>query len=329
MDSGKRRLGVIGTPVWDVIHGWPPGSACVEGWGGIAYALSAFAAALPNSWEIVPVMKVGQDVAERANDFLSTLRNVAPDAAPVIVPEPNNRSEIHYYDEEHRTELLTGRTPSWEWHEIEPWLRDRGLDALYVNFVSGWELDLVAAKRMRAIFRGPIYADLHMMLWVPQENGLRALQPLPRAAEWLGCFDLVQVNEEEMAMLANSSEELAAAAFDAGVRCTAVTLGSRGAIYFASSDLNLPSVSAAREQRAAPKSARSELVAPAMVRGGPGIDPTGCGDVWGATFFSRLLLGDTPGTAMLAAHEAAGSNAARHGVGGLVEHLRRDMGAEQ
>ena len=132
MKSGKRRLGVIGTPVWDVIHGWPPGSEPTEGWGGIAYALSAFAAALPDSWEIVPIMKVGQDVAERVPTFLSTLRNVAADAAPVIVPQPNNRSEIHYYDEEQRSERLTGRTPSWEWHEIEPWLRDRSLSLIHI-----------------------------------------------------------------------------------------------------------------------------------------------------------------------------------------------------
>jgi hypothetical protein len=329
MKSGKRRLGVIGTPVWDVIHGWPPGSEPTEGWGGIAYALSAFAAALPDSWEIVPIMKVGQDVAERVRTFLSTLRNVAADAAPVIVPQPNNRSEIHYYDEEQRSERLTGRTPSWEWHEIEPWLRDRSLDALYVNFVSGWELDLDAAKRMRAMFRGPIYADLHMMLWVPQENGLRALQPLPRTAEWLGCFDFVQVNEQEMMMLAGSSEELAAAAFDAGVRCTAITLGSRGAVYFASPDLDLANLSATREQRVASGCALSELVTPNVVRTGPGIDPTGCGDVWGATFFARLLLGDTPEAAILAAHQAAGSNAAWHGVGGLVEHIRSSTAAPQ
>src|SRR3569623_254793 len=276
----KYRLGVIGTPVWDVIHGWPPEGAPVEGWGGIAYALSALAAALPDGWEIVPIMKVGQDVAQRAKEFLSTLRNGAADAAPVVVPQPNNRSEIHYYSEEHRDELLSGRTPAWEWSELERQLRERNLDALYVNFVSGWEMDLDAARRLRAAFRGPIYADLHMMLWVPQSNGLRALQPLSRVPEWLGCFDFVQVNEQEMTMLARSSKELAAEAFRAGVSCTVVTLGSQGAMYFASPKLNLAGISAAREQRITMESPEPELVAPPVVRAGPGIDPTGCGDVW-------------------------------------------------
>ena len=317
----KYRLGVIGTPVWDVIHGWPPGGVPSEGWGGIAYALGALAAALPERWEVVPILKVGEDVAGRARDYLKTLQNVAADADPVVVPQPNNRSEIHYYSAEQRTEVLTGRTPSWDWPELEPRLKESNLDALYVNFVSGWELDLDTAKRMRAAFQGPIYADLHMMLWVPQPNGLRALQPLPRAAEWLGCFDFVQVNEEEAAMLAGSFEELAANARREGVLCTAITLGSRGAICFAPRHLDLARISEARANRAARTPALPALVAPRVVRTGAGIDPTGCGDVWGATFFSRLLLGDTPDGAMSVAHEVAGRNASWRGVTGLVDHL--------
>ena len=130
-------------------------------------------------------------------------------------------------------------------------------------------------------------------------------------------------------MLAGSFEELAAEAFRAGVLCTVVTLGSQGAMYFAPPDLNLANISAAREHRITMESAHSELVAPPAVRVGSGIDPTGCGDVWGATFFSRLLLGDAPRAAVLAAHEAAGRNAARRGVSGLVDYLRSAASGEE
>jgi len=318
----KRRLGVVGTLVWDVIYGCPPASERVEGWGGIAYALSALAAALPESWEIVPILKVGEDVAARAEEFLSTLRNVAPDMTLVVVPEPNNRSELRYITEDRRTEQLSGHTPAWSWAELEPSLSERNVDALYVNFLSGWELDLDAAKRMRATFHGPIYADLHMLLWVAQSNGMRALQPLPRAAEWYGCFDFVQVNEDEMATLAHSPEELAADSFREGVLCIVVTLGSRGAVYFASPHLAIADIPTARAHIVTIDSAESQLVEPLTVRDGSDVDPTGCGDVWGATYFSRLLLGDTPAAAMLVANEAAGRNATWRGVGGLVNRLR-------
>ena len=131
----KRRLGVVGTLVWDVIYGCPPASERVEGWGGIAYALSALAAALPESWEIVPILKVGEDVAARAEEFLSTLRNVAPDMTLVVVPEPNNRSELRYITEDRRTEQLSGHTPAWSWAELEPSLSERNVDAQ--NFAIG------------------------------------------------------------------------------------------------------------------------------------------------------------------------------------------------
>jgi sugar/nucleoside kinase (ribokinase family) len=317
----KRRLGVIGTLVWDVIYGCPPASERVEGWGGIAYALSALSAALPDSWEIAPILKVGEDVAIQAQEFLSTLRHIAPETTLVIVPEPNNRSELHYTSDEHRTEQLSGRTPAWDWSELERHLSAHSVDALYVNFLSGWELDLDAAKRMRKAFRGPIYADLHMLLWVAQSNGMRALQRLPRAAEWYGCFDFVQVNEDEMATLSHSPEELAAAAFHQGVLCTVVTLGSRGAVYFASPHLAIADIPAAREREVTMRSADSQLVEPLTVRDPSNIDPTGCGDVWGATYFSRLLLGDTPGAAAIVANEAAGRNATWRGVSGLAHRL--------
>ena len=53
------RVGVIGSLVWDEIHGRDPLAAPVEEWGGIAYALAGMDAALPPDWEIVPLIKAG------------------------------------------------------------------------------------------------------------------------------------------------------------------------------------------------------------------------------------------------------------------------------
>ncbi len=54
--------------------------------GALAYALGALDAALPDDWEIVPLLKVGEDLAGRARDFLRTLRHLAPEAAAIAVP---------------------------------------------------------------------------------------------------------------------------------------------------------------------------------------------------------------------------------------------------
>ena len=106
----KKRIGVIGSLVWDVIHGRDARSVPVEEWGGITYTLSGLDAALPDDWEIVPIMKVGEDLAARAREFLRTLKHIAPDAALIEVPYPGAaRRAALLLDDERRTEHLTRR----------------------------------------------------------------------------------------------------------------------------------------------------------------------------------------------------------------------------
>ncbi len=313
-----RRVGVIGTFVWDVIHGRQPNATPVQEWGGITYSLSALDAALAEDWEIVPVMKVGDDLAEKAGAYLRSLRRVASDAALVAVPYPNNRVELRYFSDERRTETLSGGFPGWTWPALAPLIETLRLDALYVNFLSGWEMDLETTQQLRKHFRGPMYADLHMLVMAVQADGLRVPRPLSHVREWCGCFDLLQANEDEIELLAPDSMALAATAMHAGARCLMVTLGKRGAVYFA--EQGFESLDDLRTARGAAAPIRTELV-PAQVVLHP-LDPTGCGDVWGATCFSRLLAGDNLGTAIRAAHRAAARNVEHRGATGLADHLR-------
>src|SRR5882762_3902430 len=230
----KKRVGVIGSFVWDVIHGRDARAVPVEEWGGITYTLSGLDAGLYDDWEIVPIMKVGADLAGRAREFLRTLRHIAPDAALVEVPYPGHRVELRYFDEERRTEVLSGNIPGWSWLGLKPLIDDARLDALYINFLSGWELDLETTQLLRQHFRGPIHCDLHMKVMAVQPDGLRTFRPIPNVAEWCACFDFLQMNEDELATIAPDSMSLAATAIASGVSCLLVTLGKRGAIYVAS-----------------------------------------------------------------------------------------------
>lgn len=330
-DRPKKRVGVIGTFVWDVIHGRDPRQLPVEEWGGITYALSGLDAALPEDWEIVPLMKVGSDLASRAKQFLGTLRRIAPDAALVEVPWPNQRVELRYFSDERRSERLSGGVPGWSWPALHPLLATARLDALYVNFLSGWELDLETARAIRAQFAGPIYCDLHMLVMAVQEDGLRTPKPLPDVAEWCSCFDVLQMNEDEMATVAPDAMALSATALAAGVSCLVVTLGRRGAVYFAAPGFerlaDLPPrgglATAPRGGRTAFGPVRTALV-PGITTPGAG-DPTGCGDVWGATYFSRLLAGDKLLEAIRRAHAAAARNVEHRGASGLAAYLRGEL----
>jgi hypothetical protein len=319
----KRRVGVIGSFVWDVIHGRDPRDAPVEEWGGITYALGALDAALPSDWEFVPIVKVGSDLAQSAREFVADLERASPDAAPIEVPHPNNRVVMHYQSDERRCEHLKGGVPGWSWLGLKPLLA--GLDALYINLISGFELDLETAQLIRQHFRGPIYCDIHSLLLAVQPNGLRTLQPLANPAAWCRCFDLIQVNEDEMNMMSSDPMALASIAFAEGVSSVAITLGNRGVIYFAApgferlSDLREPGLAA---KSGAIRTAKLPAKAPRHL--GPG-DPTGCGDVWGATYFSRLLAGDKLDAAIDRALDAAARNVDHRGARGLADYLRGEL----
>src|SRR6476469_1727388 len=277
-----KRVGVIGSFVWDVIHGRDPHDAPVEEWGGITYTLGAFDAALPEGWEMVPLAKVGFDLASRARDFVRDLDTAAADAAPIEVPHHNNRVSLHYQSDERRCEHLSGGVPPWTWLGLKPLLAD--LDALYINLISGFELDLETAQLIRTHFKGPIYCDLHSLLLAVQPDGLRTLQPLQNPEGWFRCFDIIQVNEDEMSMMAPDPLALAARATACGVKLLAVTLGSRGAVYFA--EPGFESLEDLGRDRLGPATGaiRTELIPAIPARDLKGGDPTGCGDVWGATY---------------------------------------------
>jgi len=105
------------------------------------------------------------------------------------------------------------------------------------------------------------------------------------------------------------------------VRCLAITLGRRGAVYFAAPDFErIDDVNRPRALGSSVGPVRTALVpTERLVEGG---DPTGCGDVWGSTYFSRLLAGDNLSVAILAANRAAARNVEHRGASGLSNHLR-------
>ena len=316
------RLGVVGTLVWDTIVR-PDRPVPVEEWGGIAYAVEALSAVLPERWEVLPLLRVGKDLAERALRFLRSVPRVQVERGVVIVSEPNNRVELRYQGDERRSERLRGGVPPWLWPELAPLVRD--CDALYVNFISGFEMQLDTAQALRAGFHGPTYADLHSLFLGIGAYGLRVPRELPLWHDWLRCFDAVQVNEEEFELLGRAwgdPWELAAASVGADLKLIAVTLGARGAAYVAGPGMREDPQSwpQARHRLAATGTSRSALVS---LEGAPRRgDPTGCGDVWGATFFARLLAGEGLERAMTDANQAAARNVDYRGASGLHRHLR-------
>lgn len=318
---GRRRLGVLGSLVWDEIHGRDPAAPAVEEWGGIAYALGGFEAALDPDWQVVPLIKVGHDLADEAAEFFRGLTRLVPGGRGVLVPVPNNRVTLRYLSAERRCERMSGGVPGWTWAELGPMVRD--LDALYLNFISGFELELGTAQALRQAFHGPIYADLHSLLFGMPQDGVRHLRPLADPAAWLACFDVVQMNEDEMAMFGPDPLSVAAMALAAGVRLLVVTLGPRGAVYVAAPGFDgFDTPGAPRPGRAGETAVRTALVpAPAA----EALDPTGCGDVFGAALAARLAAGAPVEAAIAEANRLAARNASLRGAGRLGGLLRGEL----
>jgi sugar/nucleoside kinase (ribokinase family) len=197
------------------------------------------------------------------------------------------------------------------------------LDALYVNFITGFETDLATMQALRHAFAGPIYGDLHSLALGRRPDGTRYYRPIEEALAWLQCFDVAQLNEDELAQLGDAPLALASRALTAGVGAVCVTLGPRGAQYVAAADFRgLAWAGGPRPARGA--GAGAGLVTTATVTGeGPAEgDPTGCGDVFGATLCAELLGGATLDAALGAANRMARRNVGYRGATGLQHHLR-------
>lgn len=324
------KVGIIGSLVWDLIYGRDPLAPPVEEWGGIAYALAGLDASLKQDWQIVPLIKVGRDLSREAQQLLNGLSRLAPGGRCVEVTAPNNRVVLHYQSTERRCERMAGGVPGWTWAELGPMVRD--LDAIYLNFISGFELCLGTAQALRRGFQGPIYADFHSLFLGMQQDGMRVLQPLPDAADWFGCFDLVQLNEDEMRQLSPDPLTLSAQALAAGVSLLIVTLGPRGVAYVAAPGFDRLADRRTGGQAEAPllssvrpsdrPTVRSALIKAPTVET---LDPTGCGDVFGAAAFARLLSGDPVEAALRHATTLAARNAGFRGARGLASHLRGEL----
>jgi len=154
-------------------------------------------------------------------------------------------------------------------------------------------------------------------------RGLRVPQSLAHWGEWFRCFDGVQMNEDEFELLGHQTEDpwqLTAGVLGGDLKLITVTLGPRGAAYVTAPAFDSDPVTwmdrRSLSTTGPARSGRIGLGTPALTG-----DPTGCGDVWGATFFARLLSGDSLVAAMEEANKRAARNVEHRGARGLFRHL--------
>jgi sugar/nucleoside kinase (ribokinase family) len=301
-----RTIGVTGVAVDDTIE-MPDGTVTVDR-GGIYHVVHTLSALVPPGTTIVPILAVGSDaIADVRRDF-GALPGVIVDGL-VPVPEVNNKVHIRYDADGSRTESLTGGVSPLGWSTLEPWVGR--LEAWLWNMVSGMEVTRETFLRVKTGFGGPIHLDVHSLCLEHHHGGPRRHRPPEAWEAWVAGTTWVQMNEIEARLLWDGRAEaidpedepdLARRVHALGSEGVLITRGESGAAYHGADGLIL----------------RLGADAPA-----PPVDPTGCGDVFGAAWFAlRVTRALDPRPAFAGAMLAAGVKATVRGTRGLAERLR-------
>jgi sugar/nucleoside kinase (ribokinase family) len=129
---------------------------------------------------------------------------------------------------------------------------------------------------------------------------------LPQAPSWFSCFNVIQLNEDEIGQLGSDPLAIAADAMRQGCTALCVTLGARGAAYFTGDPIRTARI---------PAPAVHPAVFPQES------DPTGCGDVFGGATAAALLAGASIEDALRLGTQLGTRNLSHHGASGLRDHL--------
>lgn len=217
--------------------------------------------------------------------------------------------------------MLTGGVAPWAAAELLPIVT--GLDALYINHMSGLEMEIGTAEEVRRRFTGPIYTDLHSLFLEPPAGRPRLTRPLPHANRWLRTADVVQLNEVELGLLEQTGDDPFGAVRSGEPAAVLVTRGAAGADFVArlETDENL-AFGGGPHPAGEMRSGRVPLPGGSLQG-----DPTGCGDIWGSVVFCGLLQDMPLPAAITRAHVAAAArieHARMQGLAGAIEDALRD-----
>lgn len=279
----------------------------------------------PKAGLIRPLIRLGFDAAEAGADALASVPRTDVGGC-LIVEEPNNRLEIRYQTDADRIEKVAGGVSGWTASEITE--RLRGVHALLVNFVSGYEMNLSVTPAVRSIFLGPMHGDRHSLFFRVDPDGTRTPAALGYCTAWAECFGSVQMNENEgkLTVPQGTGATVAGAipsALDAGSRVATVTRGVRGVSCGAVEDLSAQALDWSPQPR--PETGARRLDGSVTMPARQGGDPTGCGDVCGAAFFARCLSGDPLPVAMRTAGRLVARNVECQGADGLFDILHKEV----
>ncbi|PWT92971.1 MAG: hypothetical protein C5B54_02630 [Acidobacteria bacterium] len=259
--------------------------------GGIHYNVRTLAALLGSRYVILPISCVSADLLTEIAADLGQFGGKIGFEGLMRVSGPAMECELIYDESGQRERVLRHRPP-----QIRALPRE-GLSqtvALMVNFVDGDELALETLHEIRSDgFAGLLYLDLHNL--VLMQADLRASSMFSEIIAASNEADFVQMNRVEASAVLGLDDfepgHIAREIDRIGLqpkRAVVVTLDKDG-VYCR--------ITAGRPHHYVIPGERVQLK-----------DPTGCGDIFSASFLNSIMDGIPIGESLVAANKAASSN---------------------
>ena len=269
-------------------------------YGGILYNLVALASLLPEA-KIRPFTFLGKNIGPKVAALARELKNLDWSHAPKL-KRKTNQVCLFYQPNGEKKEILKHPVPKFKWRDLKPALQ---AEALLVNFISGWEVSPQLFQKLRRKYTGAIHVDIHSQLLGIRKNGER-FRRRPKNWQVFLDADFVQMNQREWELVAElpfSPKNLSRFCDQwksKGWKGVIVTLAERGAVLAYRND-------------------RDKIFShPAPKVKNP--EQTGAGDFFSAGFFSALLEGKNPKSALRKAVRTASWKCRYQGIENVLLH---------
>ncbi len=295
------KITVIGHLCLDTIH-LPTHEPPRRSYGGIAFTLATLASLMGPDDTVTPVLGVGRN--EHA-EFLEWLQQFPQIKTEAIFTLPGPTNEVHLFYEGtggSRTECSNHISPPIPFEAIKPHL---SCDGILVNMISGFDITLETLDKVRMEIREkgiPIHFDFHSLTLGVDKEFKRFRRPLSDWRRWCFMLHSVQLSELEAQGLTAeryNEEHLINQMMPLMVSALIITRGEKGATLVR------------QEHKKLLRHEEPGIPLPAA------IDPTGCGDVFGAAFFLQWLRTKNLVGAVQFANRVASAKTAFSGPEGL------------
>lgn len=271
-NANTRRLVAIGSPVLDRIKRF--NGKEIFSWGGITYSLYTFIQlALKDTdlrFQLIPLFKVGNDsfskslISELEKFEFLDLRYISTDGSL-------HYNRLVYYNERDRYEYFSWGDATLEIKDLLPLFNE---DAYFINYIYADDLPLDVLKSLSSATTGLIYLDVHSL--VRKATPKSGKFQLIKFGQWqsiVPLVDLLQMNVLELQAFTGLEIKTDEDIFSIiqqflllGPKVVLITNGGEpGYIGYRVGGKH-------QIQKFYPESVKP-------------VDPTGCGDVFGATFF--------------------------------------------